>query len=392
MEVTSNECLSEVCSLLSCPLKITAARNLQGNDAQVFIDFLDRVLAQSSLDDKFQQRGLILLSKICKTCTIIPASYVLQEEIRIKRICCHGGFADVSKGEYSGLSVAVKRLRVNKGDYDRVFKGLCQEIIGWKRLAHPNILPLLGVSITADKSSFDILTEWVPNGNIMEYTKSNPKENRLRLLSEVMSGVAYLHHLKVVHGDLKGANILVALVDRTPTARVTDFGLMTMGDLSTNLLSESVLFSAGTLRWMSPELLDPGRFDSDGCLTLESDRYALGMVIYEVLTGLLPFYHMRAFSPVTAVVIDGERPEKPANAKSLGFSDTIWKLVWSCWNASRSTRPTAQQLFDDFSTAACDWVPPPVYPVEVETGDDTVASADLSALLKVPLTNVVFKA
>ena len=101
---------------------------------------------------------------------------------------------------------------------------------------------------------------------------------------------------------------------------------------------------------------------------------------------------MRAFSSVTAVVIDGERPEKPFNAESLGFSDTIWELVWSCWNASGSTRPTAQQLYDDFSAAARNWVPPPVYPVEVETDDDTVAGVDSSALLKVPLLYSIFKA
>lgn len=77
-------------------------------------------------------------------------------------------------------------------------------------------------------------------------------------------------------------NVLVDLVGNTATARVTDFGLMTMADSSTNLLSESILSSAGTFRWMSPELLDPKRFGSDGRQTRESDCYALAMVIYEV--------------------------------------------------------------------------------------------------------------
>jgi serine/threonine protein kinase len=75
---------------------------------------------------------------------------------------------------------------------------------------------------------------------------------------------------------------MVDLVDDVPIARVTDFGLMTMADLGTNIFSESFLASVGTFRWMSPELLDPKRFNSDGRLTRESDCYALGMVIYEV--------------------------------------------------------------------------------------------------------------
>ena len=78
---------------------------------------------------------------------------------------------------------------------------------------------------------------------------------------------------------VRKANILV---DGTGTARVTDFGLMVMADLNTIALSNTMVSPGGTLGWMSPELLDPRRFGSDGCPTPESDCYALGMVIYEV--------------------------------------------------------------------------------------------------------------
>ena len=77
---------------------------------------------------------------------------------------------------------------------------------------------------------------------------------------------------------MEQANILV---DGVGTARIADFGLMTMTDLSTVVLSKTVVSPGGTLGWMSPELLDPPRFFSDGCPTRESDCYALGMVIYE---------------------------------------------------------------------------------------------------------------
>lgn len=111
-----------------------------------------------------------------------------------------------------------------------------------------------------------------------------------------MCGVAYLHELSIVHGDLKGVSLTFStrlppcrqvkqanvLVDNTGSARVADFGLMSMCNLSTNLLSETVFSSGGTLSWMSPELLDPPRFGSNGRPTCESDCYALGMVIYEV--------------------------------------------------------------------------------------------------------------
>jgi serine/threonine protein kinase len=195
------------------------------------------------------------------------------------------------------------------------------------------------------------------------------------------------------HSRVKQANILV---DNTGTARVADFGLMTMTDLSTIVLSKTTDSSGGTLNWMSPELLDPQRFGSDGRLTRESDCYALGMVIYEVsrlhrcsrwsfahpsqvLTGLRPFHHVIAFTPVLAIM-EGDRPRKPLYPESLGFSDALWELTQSCWSESASTRPTARQLFDYLSPASLTWVPPLVYPAVVG-GTPSVADVDSPGLM-----------
>ena len=90
-----------------------------------------QVLALPCLDDKLRQRCLRLLSKICKARKIVPTSYILQQEpVRVGRACHHGGFADVSNGEYLGDLVAIKRLKMG-GDSDRIFKVLAA------RLVHP---------------------------------------------------------------------------------------------------------------------------------------------------------------------------------------------------------------------------------------------------------------
>ena len=143
---------------------------------------------------------------------------------------------------------------------------------------------------------------------------------------------------------------------------------------STILLSATPVSPAGTIRWMSPELL-LGRNSSP---TRQSDCYALGMVIYEVgpltpsgnppfthyqvLTGLPPFHNLSSFAAVIAVQ-KGGRPKKPPNAKSLGFSDALWGLVIMCWNKSSTTRPTARRLLHCLQDASQTWVPPPEYPI-----------------------------
>ena len=136
---------------------------------------------------------------------------------------------------------------------------------------------------------------------------------------------------------------------------------------------------------MSPELLDPRRFGSDGCSTRASDCYALGMVIYEVsrlhpkgrlptypsqvLTGLRPFHYLHAYAPIAAV-LEGERPEKPREAESLGFSCQLWELVQLCWSESGPARPTAQQVFDLLSSASPSWAPrPPEHPTRTDVGE-----------------------
>jgi len=200
---------------------------------------------------------------------------------------------------------------------------------------------------------------------------------------------------------VKQANILV---DGTGAARVADFGFMTMTDLSTMLFSETIVSPGGTVRWMSPELLDPTHFGSNGRPTRGSDCHALGMVVYEVsqlhslhrsliypskvLTGLLPFHRLRAFAPVTAV-LRGKRPEKPDDAKPLGFSDTLWGLVQLCWREPISDRPTALQLLDCLSLDSLAWVPPRVYPV---TAIDTSTDTNLSGSLGVSPANSMCEA
>lgn len=179
---------------------------------------------------------------------------------------------------------------------------------------------------------------------------------------------------------------------------------MTMTNQSTTLFSETVS-SGGTLFWMSPELLNPPRFGFNGRPTCESDCYALGMVVYEVsrsacslqspsftrsqvLTGLQPFHHRFACTAMLAI-LGGERPERPPDAESLGFSDTLWGLAQSCWSESTSARPTAQRLFEYLSPASLGWVPPAIYPV-IRVNAFGVVGSDSSGFFRTSLASSAY--
>ena len=90
--------------------------------------------------------------------------------------------------------------------------------------------------------------------------------------------------------------------------------------------------------WMSPELLDPKSSGLEmSLLTKESDCYALGMVIHEIISGLVPF------TPSTAPILNvlrGERPARPQGEHGGWFTDGIWGMLELCWKPQPHDRPS----------------------------------------------------
>ena len=136
--------------------------------------------------------------------------------------------------------------------------------------------------------------------------------------------------------SLVKANILI---DQTGHARLADFGLLTIMKDPTNLLTSSSYTQGGTARWMSPELIAPQRFGLKSSRPTEaSDCYALGMVVYETISGKLPF-HEDADLTVFVKVLEGERPLRGAR-----FRNDLWRMLEQCWKSQPSDRPTIEDV------------------------------------------------
>ena len=125
-------------------------------------------------------------------------------------------------------------------------------------------------------------------------------------------------------------------------AVLADFGLIELvPDQSTFL---STCLEGGTIRWMSPELLNPKKIGlQESRPTRESDCYALGMVVYEVLSGCAPFGTNNSFA-ILRNVMDGGHPERPQGEAGKWITDEIWNMAQLCWKAVPSERASAEDV------------------------------------------------
>lgn len=154
---------------------------------------------------------------------------------------------------------------------------------------HPAIAKVFDAGATQDGQPYFVM-EYVEGPPITQYC-DNKKLNvrdRLELFIRVCEGVQHAHQKAIIHRDLKPSNILVVEVDGKPVPRVIDFGLAKA--TSSQPGAEQTLFTqvggfVGTRGFMSPEQADPSVLDVD----TRTDVYSLGVTLYVLLTGTLPF-------------------------------------------------------------------------------------------------------
>ena len=109
---------------------------------------------------------------------------------------------------------------------------------------------------------------------------------------------------------------------------------------------------------MSPELLNPDLFGfKDSRPTKESDCYALGMVVLEVLSGRPPLASDKEFI-VMRKIIDGERPARPEGPEGAWFTDDLWETLQLCWATRPESRPSVEAMLEFLERVSRTWEPP----------------------------------
>ncbi|KAG9080753.1 hypothetical protein FS749_007910, partial [Ceratobasidium sp. UAMH 11750] len=253
----------------------------------------------------------------------------------------HGGYGSVFKENLrDGRKVAIKALRVPldaDDEVDKLPKRAARELYTWSKCQHPNVLPLLGLAQVQDQ--IRMVSLWMENGSLPSYLAKYPSLDRCDMAVRVCNGLEYLHNTGIIHGDLKGNNVLVS---SEGIPMITDFGnaVLQQGTLQ---FTETVKQSGFTPRWTAPEILDEREVKQSE----EADVYALGMTILETITGKVPYSHINNIvALIKAIAIKNETPKRPEEhmASNSEHGDALWSLLQSCWKFEPEERPDAAEV------------------------------------------------
>ncbi|KAL7077789.1 hypothetical protein ACQ4LE_003026 [Meloidogyne hapla] len=281
-----------------------------------------------------------------------------RHEVQLLRRLGEGNFAEVYYGHWRGkVDVAIKMMKPRTMSSE----DFISEANTMKQCQHPNLVRLFAVC--TKEEPFYIITEYMKNGNLLDFLRAETKEDQQKLSSpknpltiqelvvicaQVADGMKYLEERKLVHRDLAARNVLVGeKISGVPIVKVADFGL------ARKLMDDEQIYEAQTstqfpIKWTAPEAAMLKIF------TVKSDVWSYGILLYEIFTkGAVPYAGM-SNSEVLVKIESGERMKCPYNSnpdESVLIKRIYEQVMLKTWEQQPERRPTFEALyhyFDDF--------------------------------------------
>lgn len=281
----------------------------------------DDALVQALMDDRYPTEGL----KEYIDWTIDLRS------LNMGPAFAQGAFGKLFKAIYKGEDVAVKILERPQNDDEKaqiMEQQFRQEVMMLATLRHQNVVRFIGAC--RKPLVWCIVTEYAKGGSLRQaLAKKNNGPVALRdtvkKALDVARGMEHLHSLLYIHRDLKSDNLLIA-ADKS--IKIADFGVARI-----EVQSEGMTPETGTYRWMAPEMIQSRSYNH------KVDVYSFGIVLWELVTGMLPFHNMTAVQAAFAVVNRGLRPTIPRDCPPA-----LEEIMRRCWDANPEVRPSFSEV------------------------------------------------
>ena len=243
----------------------------------------------------------------------VVGSYKITEKIG------EGGMGAVFKGIDLMLEreVAIKMLRPELSSQPQVVERFRSEAVTLAKLNHPNIATLF--SFVRQGEDFFMVMEFV-RGRTLEAlirrTGAMSADNAVGLFSQALEGIDHAHRMGIVHRDIKPANMMLT---ESGTLKVMDFGIARVLGTSRMTKQGNIV---GTIEYMSPEQVRGQETDA------RSDIYSLGILLYEMITGRVPFTSDSEYDLMRMQIEDAPEPPRSFTAQiPLGIEQAIMRAL-----------------------------------------------------------------
>ncbi|KAF1873926.1 hypothetical protein Lal_00013891 [Lupinus albus] len=242
-----------------------------------------------------------------------------------------GAFGKLYRGTYNNEDVAIKILERPENDplkaqfMEQQFQA---EVMMLATLKHPNIVRFIGAC--RKPMVWCIVTEYAKGGSVRQFlmkrqNRSVPLKLAVKQALDVARGMTYVHGLGLIHRDLKSDNLLI-FGDKS--IKIADFGVARI-----EVQTEGMTPETGTYRWMAPEMIQHRPY------TQKVDVYSFGIVLWELITGMLPFQNMTAVQAAFAVVNKNVRPIIPNDCLPI-----LREIMTRCWDPNPDVRPPFTEI------------------------------------------------
>lgn len=239
-----------------------------------------------------------------------------------------GSFGDLYKGTYFSQEVAIKVLkpeRINK----EMLGEFSQEVYILRKVRHKNVVQFIGAC--TKNPNLCIVTEFMSRGSVYDFLHKQrgvfKLPSLLKVAIDISKGMNYLHQNNIIHRDLKTANLLM---DENEVVKVADFGVARVQAQSGVMTAET-----GTYRWMAPEVIEHKAYDH------KADVFSFGIVLWELLTGELPYSQLTPLQAAVGVVQKGLRPIIPRDTNRR-----LAELLERCWQQDAAQRPEFSEILE----------------------------------------------